>query len=117
MDQIGNVCRCHCHSTFTGKEPMWNCYCRCTTGNKTKENKNIMITKEHLLNLSEKIDNISRDLAQKHAQILESELKSVCELYEIPTNRIHVNLFPDGVYRVSIVLSEFQIKNTFKYGD
>lgn len=32
MDQDGNICRCHCHSTFVGKEPDWECYCRCNTG-------------------------------------------------------------------------------------
>lgn len=74
-------------------------------------------TKEHLLDFSSKINDISYNLAKKHAEILEQELKAVCELYEIPPHKIHINLFPDGVHRISIVLSEFQITNTFTYGD
>jgi len=34
MDQIGNNCRCHCHSTFCGKPPHWKCYCECKSPTK-----------------------------------------------------------------------------------
>ena len=34
MDQIGDICRCHCHSTFLSPEPEWDCYCNCGTVNK-----------------------------------------------------------------------------------
>jgi|GEM_PF-6047677 len=67
----------------------------------------------NLNEISEKIHKISQEIMTKHANIIELELRLICNNYDIPPDKIILQCHPGDLYKISIVLSEFKITNKF----
>ncbi len=63
----------------------------------------------NLKELSDKVYDLASDITKIHLDIIDSELAKICEHYNIPPEKLVIQVHPDGVYKISIVLSEFQI--------
>lgn len=72
-----------------------------------------MLENRDLKDISNQINEIAIKMANEQSEIIENELKIICNQYNIPANKLKMEIHPDGVYKISIVLSEFQITNTF----
>lgn len=79
------------------------------------------ITKEELKNITEDIEKISFTLSQQISMIIESELKNVCEKYDITPDRLTLIYLPckdNEAFKaeICIKLHKILIHNVITYG-
>lgn len=63
--------------------------------------------------LSEQIESISRELMNRVSNIIEDQLRMVCEEHGVPPERIILQCYPEGTYSIAVVVSKFKIENEF----
>ena len=69
------------------------------------------------LNISEWLMKKSKELAIKHADIIENECKILCDQYNIKPQKLMIKYYQTNKIVIDIKGVEFEINNVFTYGD
>lgn len=65
-------------------------------------------------NIQNLIEEKSKELARKHAAIIEYECKRVCEKYNVHPSQLILNYFPNNIIEINInITHRFKIENIF----